>query len=325
MYSYRIYGLRIASSRRIALLREESGGNIDVTVQWHTRSHKAWDETVIWTEIKTELLGLMEEVTLWESRGPNGISTKVDLKVDEARILSFVLDTEKNALDIYYPPDVSEEDLESYFVGPILSFVLRLREHVCLHASAVGVNGKAIVFLGHSTAGKSTTAAGMAQAGAAILADDIVALSVEAEGFYVQPGYTRVRLRPKAADFLTPNPSELPRVYSHRDSFYYAFSDSGRFAATALPIGAIYLLGEISEEYTEPFIKPVVPQERLIKLVANASGIYVVRGERRGIEFDSLSRIANTVPMRKLYHAHDIKTLPKQCEIILDDILKLAK
>ena len=323
MSKYTLYGLNIVSSREISILSPSKFDLPDVSVSWTPEAFIPDKGNEVWEQVNTELLDLFDEITLWETTEENDRITRVDLVSQKGGIISFSFDPKNGDLRIFHEPDEIQSDLESYFVGPILSFVLRLRGQVCLHASAVEIEGKAVVFVGHSTAGKSTTAAAMANHGARILADDIVAISSSESEFRVHPGYTRVRLRPTAAGFLTPDAEALPRVYSHRDSFYYALQGSDRFESKAMPVGAIYLLGDISDDYTNPSISIVTNQEKLMKLVENASGMYVVRGERRALEFKTLSRIATSVPIRRLHYAHKIETLTKQCEIILEDFRKL--
>ena len=51
------------------------------------------------------------------------------------------------------------EDMATYLVGPILGYLLRLRNQLVLHASAIVAEGRAIALMGGPGAGKSTTAA----------------------------------------------------------------------------------------------------------------------------------------------------------------------
>ena len=51
-----------------------------------------------------------------------------------------------------------------------------------LHASAVRVNGRAVLFCGSSGAGKSTLAAALAQRGYPLVTDDVCTLSIGEAG-----------------------------------------------------------------------------------------------------------------------------------------------
>ena len=88
----------------------------------------------------------------------------------------FVIDREGTQIWARSPDNLPPEDTATYLLGPVFGFTLRLRGVTCLHASAVVIDEQAVVFLGQSGAGKSTTAAAFAQLGYPVLSDDVVAL-----------------------------------------------------------------------------------------------------------------------------------------------------
>lgn len=324
MYKYHIYGLNILSTRKINLLNEVPFSNSDLKVDWNISNSKTPDNNLEWKRVKTEFLEKIDEISVWETDSQNESFTKVVFERNKLRKINFILDSKKETLSVYHHKDELISDLESYFVGPVLGFTLRFREIICLHSSVVGIDGKAIAFLGHSTAGKSTIAAGMANLGAEILSDDVGVLSFKDDGFMVHSGYSKIRLRPKAANFLTDNPENLPKVYSMKDSRYFSLENNDKFHSTSLPLSAIYVLGEISDDYKVPLLKPIESQKKLMSLFPNTIGSYVVSGDLRAKEFKVLAQIAKTLPMRQLYYAHDITTLTSQCELILEDFSKIV-
>ncbi len=111
-----------------------------------------------------------------------------------------------------WPASITFQDVTSYFLGPVLGFVVRLRGTVCLHASAVLVDGAAVAFLGPSGAGKSSLCAYFAQRGAAVLTDDVLALRRGGGGFHVLAGPARLRLWPDSVRHLYGARAILPRV-----------------------------------------------------------------------------------------------------------------
>jgi serine kinase of HPr protein (carbohydrate metabolism regulator) len=58
----------------------------------------------------------------------------------------------------------------------MMGFVLLLRGCISLHACAVAIDDRAVAIVGPAGAGKSTTAAALADQGYSILAEDVVTL-----------------------------------------------------------------------------------------------------------------------------------------------------
>ena len=86
--------------------------------------------------------------------------------------------------------------------GALLAFLLYLRGHPVLHASAVDVGDSAIGFVGASGMGKSTLAALLCADGGQLITDDVLRLDLSESGPpHVHLGATELRLR-KGADSL---------------------------------------------------------------------------------------------------------------------------
>jgi hypothetical protein len=73
-------------------------------------------------------------------------------------------------------PGAHPADIRAYLLSPIFSSLCHQAGMYSLHASAVRVGTGVVAFLGNSGAGKSTLAAGLAQRGYTIIADDICLL-----------------------------------------------------------------------------------------------------------------------------------------------------
>jgi len=217
------------------------------------------------------------------------------------------------------------EDTATYLLGPILGFVLRLRGIVCLHASAIAVEGQAIAFLGNTGAGKSTTAAALAQKGYAVLSDDIVAL-FERDGFFVQSGYSRLRLWDASVDRLYGSPDALPCLTPNWPKRYLDVSQAGyQFQPQPLPLAAIYLLNMRTDDPLAPYVAAPPVQSALINLVTNTYANTLLDRQMRAHEFEVLSQLVAQVPVRKITPHADLARLPKLCEVILDDFHSLSK
>ena len=86
----------------------------------------------------------------------------------------------------YQPfPDADPGDLALHLIGTVFAVALQQRGNVVLHASAVSVDGHAMLFCGASGEGKSTLAAMLSSRGYPLLNDDVCNLSRRPDGTFV--------------------------------------------------------------------------------------------------------------------------------------------
>ncbi|MGH9682083.1 MAG: serine/threonine protein kinase [Candidatus Acidiferrales bacterium] len=220
---------------------------------------------------------------------------------------------------IDWPETSSKEDAATYFLGPVLGLLLRFRGVTCLHASAVAFRESAVAFVGPEGAGKSTLAAAFARGGYAALSDDIVALSESGGGFLVQPAYPFLSLWEDSTKTLFGSADALP-VFSHNyEKRCFSLKDhESRFADRALPLGAIYLLGDRSPD-AAPRVEPVPSQEAFLSLVANTYATDLLDIEMRAREFEVLGRLLAKAPVRKLIAHQDPARCFETCEAVQKD------
>jgi hypothetical protein len=214
--------------------------------------------------------------------------------------VEFVLDSAGSEVGVSWPAEMTLEDAATYLVGPILSFVLRLRGRVSLHASAVAIRGAAAVFMGPPGSGKSTMAAAFARKSFPVLTDDVVALAERDGKFSVQPGYPRVNLWADSATALFGSPEHLPLITRNWDKrFVDLRADAGGFQSSPLPVGGVYILSGAAETPGMPRIEPVPGREALMALVANTSVNYMLDHAMRSREFEFIGRLISRVPVRR--------------------------
>ena len=224
-----------------------------------------------------------------------------------------------------WPENYTLEDACTYLLGPVMGLVLRLRGTVCLHASAVAVEDRAIALVGLAGAGKSTTAAAFASSGFPVLSDDIVTLCGEGGQWLVQPGYPRVNLWPDSALRLFGSEDALPRITPTWDKRYLPLGQNGRhFASRPLPLGVIYILDARDETLTAPVIDEVSGEEAFIALVANTYVNYLLDRDMRRTEFDVLSRVVSGIPVRRVRPPDESSAIFELCGAIADDAKRVV-
>jgi len=238
----------------------------------------------------------------------------------------FVLDRSGTRVWATWPSSLTLEDTATYLLGPVLGFILRLRGTVCLHASAVAVDGQAIALLGPAGAGKSTTAAAFAAYGYPILTDDIVGLSRENGTLLVQPSYPRLRLWPTSVEALYGRDDALPLLTPTWDKRYLDLTVADyKFQSTALPLRAIYILGPRQSGLDRPVVEPVSPADGFTSLVTNTYVNYLLDKRMRAVEFDVLSQAASRAVLRHLTPPDSLVSLRELCGAILEDYRRLPR
>jgi hypothetical protein len=219
-----------------------------------------------------------------------------------------------------WPEQFAVDYVLTYVLGVILGIVLHLQGVVCLHGSAIAIQDQAILLLGDSGAGKSTTAAALSQRGFAILSDDIVPLHEHQGRLWVQPTYPQIRLWSDTVTALYGAPNRLPqltdswekRCLDHRHQGY-------QFQSHPLPLGAIYLLRERSTDASVPEIAAVSRTQGLLDLIFNRYTNNLPDKVMQAHCFEVLSQVVRQVPIRQITPLDNLDTLPQLCDLLIAD------
>ena len=238
--------------------------------------------------------------------------------------MQFWMDREGTKIWAVWPATSSLEDAASYLLGPVLGLVLRLRGITCLHASAVEIHGRAVIFPGEEGAGKSTTAAALARRGHSVLSDDVVALAERDGIFFVLPAYPYISLWEDSVKMLYGAEDALPAFSPNFDKRMLSLAAHNlRFEKQSLPLGAVFLLGDRSGEERAPFVETLNLRDNLVSLVVNSYATNLLESEMREREFVLLGRMAAAVPVRRL-HAHEhAQRIDALCQLIEDTFADL--
>ncbi len=235
----------------------------------------------------------------------------------------FWLDRKRAHVWASWPDTSSLENTAAYLLGPVLGLLLRLRGVTCLHASAVAFASSSVAFVGAPGAGKSTTAAAFAQQGHAILADDIVALAESEGGFQALPAYPYLCLWPESLEMLHESPEALPRATADGEKRRLGLGHKGaQFEERPLPLGAIYFLGDRRAE-PAPYVESMRAQAALLALVADTYANKILDRDLRAREFEVLSRLVETVPIRRAFPNSDSSRIGDLCRVIREDLVLL--
>jgi hypothetical protein len=216
-----------------------------------------------------------------------------------------------------FEPPLTNDDLATYFLGPVMGFLLRRKQITCLHASSVELRGSAVLFCGDAGHGKSTTAAALALRGAPGLSEDIVPLELTKGRFWAIPGYPRVCLWPDAVAHLAGDETAFPKLTPVWEKRYLPLDGvRARFVQSKLPLGLIYILAPRSDAADAPRVEPLRPKDSLLELVQNTYMNWLLNREQRAEEFNVLGHLVQQVPVCRLVPHRDPGKIPQLCELI---------
>ena len=316
-FTYSVFGLLLRSNLSIPELIPEkmSASSASVIIHMDASPYTAGEipseqETLTYTSAYTDEAG-QPALRIWKIAGGSL------LRLAYYDGTQFWMNREGTELWAQWPNNLTIADAATYLLGPVLGLLLRLRGVTCLHASAVAFADHAIAFVGSEGAGKSTTAALLARKGCAVISDDVVAL-VERDGsFYVYPAYPYLCLWPDSVTMVYGPDKKLPSFSPNWDKRLLSLAGNNlRFEAQALPLGAIFVLGERGSAPDAPFLEQLTLREGLLALVANSYATNLLDKEMRACEFEFLGRMLGRVPIRRLLPREDPARSDELCDVI---------
>lgn len=209
------------------------------------------------------------------------------------------------------------EDMATYFLGPILAFVVRLRGRLSLHAAAVAIDGRAILITGMAGAGKSTTTAAFLARGLALLTDDVAVIDWRSGEPHVVPGYPRVRLWDDSAALLYGSAESLPLL---TPTWTKRFLDArAQFATDAVPIHAIIVLAPRRAESSRA--RRLTGHQAAMALLIRTSMTHLLTTDQRKGELEEVTRLAGRIPIVEVSPRDDLGATSELLDTIAAAVL----
>ena len=319
-YSYRVYGLGIDSATSIAGLHAlpQNARLVDLRLETGPQPDWVTRATALPGRVTPRLPESEDAADPTFQLIEHGLAECFELVYSDGA--SFVVDAQARRVWGTLRSPLTDADLATYFLGPVLGFILRRRHITSLHASAVELFGHAVALSGDAGFGKSTTAAALALRGVPVLGEDISPLQETAGRFHLVPGYPRVCLWPDSVAFLLGSAEALPQLTPVWEKRYLPLDDvRASFSPESLPLGLIYLFAPRSDDAGAPRVEEMRPREALLTLVQNTYMNWLLDREQRAVEFDTLSRLVQQVPVRRIVPHRDPVRIAALCELIQKD------
>ena len=210
-------------------------------------------------------------------------------------------------------PQVSARDEAKWRRGAVRALLRHLAGRATLHASSVALHGRAIVFLGASGAGKSTTAAAVCEIlQGELLADDLTEVDAEETNFVVNPSDDVHWLLGDSAAALG-----HATVGDQKESLAAA-----RVAREPFTLAAIYVLAFGADD-SAPALE-VLRGEAAFEAVNAAYVRFVVDDASVHLrDLDSLARLAAAAPIYRLLRPRSFQRI-RETTALLERVVRSA-
>ena len=295
MYTYTAYGLNISSSLKLPELVESNFDSEDVTIRFAKLESSPLISSVEYYSFAVRDEGMY---LFWQEIGTILISE------GEKIIIEPIL-------------DLDESRLRLFVLGAAMGTLLHQRGYTVLHASAVSIAGKAVIFTADKRRGKSTMAAALHHRGHHLIADDVVAIDFKLDKPIVYPAFPQLKLWPDAVSHLGKNPDDLPQLTKNLEKRDYLPKHD--FVRHPLTLEQIFVLGQSSQIE----IKPLLPQEIIFYLLRNTYitrfGSSLLKPEDASYLF-KLTKIAQKVSVQRLLRPNNIELLSEVARTVEDHL-----
>jgi len=219
-YVYHIFGLNFESPIPFLDI-PESDGTPDVRIKYGTVP-----DAIIAAKIK----GLRYQA------GPSELILRVD------NVARYYV---ANGTDIIIErhPKAADHEILLFLMGSVMGALLHQRNILPLHGSSIDIGGKGVIFVGPSSIGKSTIAAGFQKKGYGLLADDVCAVTaLNGSAPQIIPGFPWLKLWADTLNKLETDKKKLSRVRLNQEfeKYFFPFRNA---KSEPVPVKSVFLLG----------------------------------------------------------------------------------
>jgi hypothetical protein len=214
-------------------------------------------------------------------------------------------------------PDPWLDALRWVLLGRVMATAMYAAGRVCLHASAVAIDGAGMCFLARSRYGKSTLAAAMVAAGARLVTDDVLPVDT-GPAITIRPGLPLLRLAPDVEQSL---------AFSRRVGASATY-DTGKLRIDLppsvrvhepCPLSVVYLLDPVPAE-----TEGILPSERipcggvtaLEDVIQKGSLASLISPTESALLFGCATTIVNSVPIYRLRVTRDLRRLMSVADLL---------
>lgn len=290
-YTYSAFGIQFESDVVLPELNTCTGGSVDVKITYGNvpnEIHSPYEKADYYQIAENEFLFRVDGVASYYVT--NGERVVVQLFNQDLRVVRL------------------------YLLGTVMGVLLMQRGILPIHGSAVVMEGRCIIFVGVSGAGKSSMAAALCKNGYSLLADDISAVKFDENGLpWVQSGYPQQKLWQDSVSMLGIDITLLQRIYDDMDK--YAVPVTMGFWGHPVLLNAIYEIN-VQAGNNLPII-PVIGAEKVATIMSHTYRSGFLEGLGLKIEhFKRCATMAKCTPVFRLTRPEGVTLLDQQVDIL---------
>jgi hypothetical protein len=215
--------------------------------------------------------------------------------------------------------DSNEQSVQTILFGTGLAAVLHQRGALPLHGSALALGDEAILILGASGAGKSTTSAALMKRGLRLLSDDIAVIKLEEnERPMVYAGIPQQNLWQETLDYFEKSSEALEELKLKLNKYVLPIREN--FCEKDLPIRCIYILEPKETELELEALRGLESLHALAGQIFREQFLNPINGS--SLLMKKLLMLANAVPIRRIHRPKAMGTPAAVAQLIETDLGK---
>jgi len=227
--------------------------------------------------------------------------------------------TKGNIVVIEADQNASEDTIRLFLLSAVFAVLLAQRHYFLLHGAAVVLNDKAVLFLGHSGAGKSLIANNFLKRNHSVISDEICAIKVIDNKAMIFPGISQINVWKSSFEDETESIEGLVPVREGLLKYAVSIGDSYSYQINPIEVGNLFVLKESNGPTTE--FKVISGLEKMNQLLRNSyfkSLLELTLGKKELFRFCAI--LGNGCALKELVKNRDILSPIQLVDIIVAEL-----
>jgi hypothetical protein len=210
-------------------------------------------------------------------------------------------------------PEAIEQSARFYIVGTVMAILLYQRQFLVLHGSVINFDGEAVIFLGNSGDGKSSTAAALHAAGYNLVNDDVAPITLEDSQVILQPGFPQIKMSQATANALGYDFASLPLIHPSEEKRGYR--PQHNFLRSPLTVKRIYIL-----EYGVDFASTPLAASIAVMELSRHSRPTTLYHQGDALHFFQCANLVKEQTIYRLTRPKNLELLPQIANFVATDL-----